>query len=92
MDEALKAHGLERNIVTIVGGFATALGLARASDLIASVPERHTGILRDGMHGFSLPFSMPQFTVSLLWHPRLDADQAHRWLREHVLSICAATR
>jgi DNA-binding transcriptional LysR family regulator len=92
IDEALKAHGLERNIVTIVGGFATALGLARASDLIASVPERHTGILRDGMHGFPLPFSMPQFTVSLLWHPRLDADQAHRWLREHVLSICAATR
>ena len=29
-------------IVTIVGGFATALALARASDLIATVPERHT--------------------------------------------------
>lgn len=92
IDEALKAHGMERNVVTIVGGFATALGLARASDLIASVPERHTGNLRDGMHSFPLPFSMPQFTVSLLWHPRLDADPAHRWLREHVLSACAVNR
>lgn len=92
IDEALKGHGRERNVVTIVGGFATALGLARASDLIASVPERHTGNLRDGMHSFPLPFTMPQFTVSLLWHPRLDADQAHRWLRELVLNICAATR
>ena len=43
IDEALKPLGLEREIVTIVGGFSTALALARASDLIASVPERHTG-------------------------------------------------
>jgi len=92
IDEALKALGLERDIVTIVGGFSTALGLARASDLIASVPERHTGNLRAGMHSFPLPVSMPEFTVSLLWHPRLDADQVHRWLRGHVRDICAAIR
>ena len=92
IDEALKPLGLEREIVTIVGGFSTALGLARASDLIASVPERHTGNLRAGMHSFPLPVSMPEFTVSLLWHPRLDADQAHRWLRGHVRDICAAIR
>jgi hypothetical protein len=41
-------------IVTIVGGFSAALALARASDLIASVPERHTGNLRAGMHSFPL--------------------------------------
>lgn len=92
IDEALNPLGLEREIVTIVGGFSTALGLARASDLIASVPERHTGNLRVGMHSFPLPVSMPEFTVSLLWHPRLDADQAHRWLRGHVRDICAAIR
>lgn len=92
IDEALNPLGLEREIVTIVGGFSTALGLARASDLIASVPERHTGNLRAGMHSFPLPVSMPEFTVSLLWHPRLDADQAHRWLRGHVRDICAAIR
>ena len=55
IDEALKPFGLEREIVTIVGGFSTALALARASDLIASVPERHTGNLRAGMHSFPLP-------------------------------------
>ena len=92
IDDALKPFGLEREIVTIVGGFSTALALARASDLIASVPERHTGILRAGMHSFHLPISMPEFTVSLLWHPRMDADQAHRWLRSHVRDICAAIR
>ena len=84
--------GLEREIVTIVGGFSTALALARASDLIASVPERHTGKLRAGMHSFPLPLPMPEITVSLLWHPRLDADPAHRWLRGCVREACAEPR
>jgi DNA-binding transcriptional LysR family regulator len=89
IDEALKPFGLEREIVTIVGGFSTALALVRTSDLIASVPERHTGNLRAGMHSFPLPVSTPEITVSLLWHPRLDADPAHRWLRGCVRDACA---
>lgn len=92
IDEALGACGLERKIVTIVGGFSTALALARASDLIASVPERHTGNLRSGMHSFHLPVATPEITVSLLWHPRLDADPAHRWLRSRIRDICAVLR
>jgi DNA-binding transcriptional LysR family regulator len=92
IDEALQAFGLERDIATIVGGFATALALARASDLIASVPERHTGGLRAGMHSFPLPVPVPAITVSLLWHPRMHADPAHRWLRTCVRDICAQTR
>ena len=89
IDEALKLLGLERDVVTIVGGFSTALALARASDLIASVPERHTGSLRDGMLSFPLPVSTPEFTVSLHWHPRMDSDPAHRWLRGCVREVCA---
>lgn len=92
IDDALLSLRLERNVVTIVGGFSTALGLARASDLIATVPERHTGNLRAGMHSFALPVPVAEFTVSLLWHPRLDADPAHRWLRAHVKDICTTLR
>ena len=89
IDEALGSLGLERVVVTVVGGFSTALALARASNLIATVPERHTANLRAGMFGFSLPVVMPGFTVSLLWHPRLHADPAHRWLRGCVREVCA---
>lgn len=92
IDEALQALGLEREVVTIVGGFSTALALARDSDLIASVPERHTGNLREGMHSFALPVTTPAFTVSLLWHPRMQADPAHRWLRACVLEVCTDQR
>lgn len=92
IDEILGPLGLERNVVTIVGGFATALALARSTDLIASVPERHTGNLRAGMHSFPLPVQPPEITISLIWHPRLDADPAHRWLRRCVQAVCAPAR
>ncbi len=89
VDTALRATGLAREIVTAVGSFSEALALARASDLIASVPERYTGNLRAGLHSFALPFAAPEITISLLWHPRMDADPAHRWLRGCVREICA---
>lgn len=89
-DVALERIGLKREIATTVGGFATAVALARASDLVATVPERHTGVLREGMHTFSLPFDMPEMTVSLLWHPRMEADPAHRWLRQLLREMFAS--
>lgn len=89
LDEALQLLGLERKIVTFVGGFSSALAFARASDLIATVPERHTGNLRAGMFSFRLPVATPEITVSMLWHPRMDADAAHRWLRGCLLEACA---
>lgn len=88
LDEALQSLGLQREIATVVASFSSALALARGSDLIACVPERQTGKLRSGLHSFALPFSAKPITVSLLWHPRLDADPAHRWLRTVVLETC----
>ncbi len=89
VDDALQSLGLQREIVTIVSGFSAALALARGSDLIATVPARHTGNLRVGLHSFPLPFTTEPITVSMLWHPRMDAELAHRWLRGLLLEICA---
>ena len=89
VDTAVEEGGFERRIAVTVSGFSAALALARGSDLVATVPERHTGNLRAGMFTFVLPFQLPEITVSLLWHPRLDADPAHRWLRGCVKDVCA---
>ena len=89
IDEALKLLGLEREIVAFLeGGFAAAIALARFSDLIVAVPEHHTGRLRADMNSFALPIAMPGFTISMIWHPRLDADAAHRWLRACIRDVC----
>ena len=91
MDQLLTL-GPERVVATTVAGFATAIALARASDLVATVPERHTEALRVGVHTFALPFPSPPFMVSLLWHPRLDADPANRWLRGVLRDVCQPAR
>lgn len=88
VDTALSALGLARDAAAQVGGFAAALALARATDLVATVPERHTGNLRHGLHSFELPIDVPPITVSLIWHPRMDGDPAHRWLRGCVREAC----
>lgn len=86
VDIAARAKGLARDIAVVVGNFAAALALTRDTDLIASVPDRHTRALRGGLHEFALPFPTKPIDVSLIWHPRLDADPAHRWLRDCVFA------
>ena len=90
VDVALESLGLTRQISVTVGGFAPAIALARGSDMIATVPEKHTQSLWRGMQHFQLPLRVPEFTISLFWHPRLDADPAHRWLRALVMDVCGS--
>jgi DNA-binding transcriptional LysR family regulator len=88
IDALLGQRGLRRDIMTSVDGFSAALALARGSDLIATVPERHTEALRAGLHSFDVGVALEPFTISLLWHPRLDSDPAHKWLRRVVRAAC----
>lgn len=91
IDEALAHLGLEREVATFVGGFSAALALARSTDLVATVPQRQTGNLRAGLVTVPLPFPAPEIPVSMLWHPRTDADPAHRWLGGCVREVCGPT-
>jgi DNA-binding transcriptional LysR family regulator len=91
-DRPFLPAGLDRKVATIVGGFSAALALARGSDLIATIPDRHTQALRKGLFTFPLPVPAKNFTVSMLWHPRMDSDPAHRWLRGCVRNVCAQER
>jgi DNA-binding transcriptional LysR family regulator len=69
-----------------------ALAVARASDLATLLPASFCCRAHEsgpaGMHVFELPVATAPITVSQMWHPRLDADPAHRWLRRIVLSVC----
>ncbi|MGN7444185.1 LysR family transcriptional regulator [Pseudomonas lactis] len=88
IDDALEAQGLVRQVSIVVAGFNTAIALARDTDLIASVPERYISVPPRGLHCFELPVTLPPFTVAMLWHPRQDADLAHRWLRTCLREVC----
>lgn len=92
VDEALAALGLERTIVAVVPSFPAALTVARASDLVALVPasllEQQGNASTASYYVFALPVATQEITISQMWHPRLEADPLHRWLRQLVLTVC----
>ncbi|MDL2410600.1 LysR family transcriptional regulator [Rhizobium calliandrae] len=91
VDDALRELGLRRETVVVVPGFSDALRIARQSDLIALVPNSSFSgddHLMQGLSAFELPARTPEISVSAMWHPRMDADPGHRWLRETVMATC----
>lgn len=98
VDEALLEHGLTREIVVVVPGFPDALRIARQSDLVALVPQSCLDLepaddasFVQGLIGFELPVPTPEIMISAMWHPRMEADPAHRWFRNIVIATCRAT-
>jgi DNA-binding transcriptional LysR family regulator len=95
VDDALEALGLQRTTSVVVPGFPDAMCIARDSDLVALVPRSCFGgsfandhAATAGLQSFELPVRTPEIVISAMWHPRMDADPAHRWLRDTVVSVC----
>lgn len=95
VDDALEELGLQRTVSVVVPGFPDAMRIARHSDLVALVPRSCLGnsLANDpaataGLQSFELPVRTPEIVISAMWHPRVDADPAHRWLRDTVVSVC----
>lgn len=88
VDAALAAQGLQRDIVSVVPSFQAALAVTLASDLIGLVPASFLADPPETVRVFDLPVETPTITVSQMWHPRVDNEPGHRWLRQLVLSVC----
>ncbi len=95
VDEALEQLGHRRTVVVVVPGYPDAMRVARTSELVASVPRLcldqatvtdQAAVL--GLKTFDLPIQLPTILIAAMWHPRMDADPAHRWLRGTVIAFC----
>lgn len=97
IDARLESTGVPRNVPIVVPSYTGAMQLVRHSDLLAVVPHSCLGnafmpdyAAENGVQSFALPLPLPAFNISAIWHPRLDHDPAHRWLRDEVRAVCAA--
>jgi len=95
VDVALETLGLTRDVVVVVPAFSDALRIAAQSDLVALVPRScvtgssaGSAQAMEGIAMFELPVATTGIAISALWHPRMDADAGHRWLRGLVLEVC----
>lgn len=87
VDDVLRERGLSRNVARAVPYFLTALQLVAETDYVLTVSERiarrYEASLRLAI--FEAPVRLRPYALSLVWHPRLDADAGHRFLREVFL-------
>ncbi len=89
IDDALAALGLKRDIAVYVSNFPAVLAVASHSDLIGLATGAYVESRAElPLTSFALPVPSQEIAISQIWHPRLDADPAHRWLRGLVFSVC----
>lgn len=87
LDDVLRERGLSRNVARAVPYFVTALQLVAETDYVLTISERIARRYAAGL-GLALlevPLKLRPYALSLVWHPRLDADPGHRFLREVFL-------
>ncbi|MCA9684179.1 MAG: LysR family transcriptional regulator [Myxococcales bacterium] len=92
VDELLAARGMARRVARAVPYFQVALELVAGSERILTVSERIARKLAPGLGLVLLepPLPLEPFALSMVWHPRFDADPGHAWLRERMLEVTAA--
>ena len=89
IDDALKALGLARRIVMRVPSLLVIPAVVAGSDLVANVPRQFARSISTSMpiQVMDLPFEVPIYRLSMVWHERTQQDGAHRWLRQKIRDI-----
>lgn len=84
LDDVLRQRGLSRTVARAVPYFLTALQLVSQTDYVLTVSERLARRYQApfGLQIFDVPLRLRPYALSLVWHPRLDGDAAHRFLRD----------
>ncbi len=85
-EQRLAALGHERTCAVEVPYFTAAIRCVPGTELIATVPKRLAELERHNPTVKILlpPAEMKGFPYLMIWHPRLDTDAAHVWLRSSV--------
>jgi DNA-binding transcriptional LysR family regulator len=93
IDERLAELGLSRRVLTVVPSFASALYLARETDVVCVAPAGLGRSMLDtlGLRAFPIPLALPPIPIGMAWHPRNHHDRTHELLRERTRHIMAAT-
>ncbi|WP_224241074.1 LysR family transcriptional regulator [Hyalangium gracile] len=89
IDDVLRERGQERRVVRAVPYFMTGLMLVSETDYVLTISERIARLMapRLGLRILESPLPLRPYALQLVWHPRLDGDEAHRWLRDVLLRV-----
>ncbi len=86
VDEALATVGHQRRVVLTVNQFFTAARVVAHSNLVTVLPRHFIDItgFAEQLASRPLPFEVQPVHVDAVWHSRVDASSAHRWLLQAI--------
>jgi DNA-binding transcriptional LysR family regulator len=87
VDTVLSGLGRRRRVVTAVPSFHILFELLDAGDFLAFAPERLLHARRSRLRVFDTSLNIPPLEVTATWHPRLNGDARHKWLRETLVRV-----
>ncbi|WP_299473609.1 LysR family transcriptional regulator [uncultured Roseibium sp.] len=87
IDEALAVTGRNRQVVLAVPTFAMLIHLMKSQSLVAFIPERIAGSFDHNFARVVTPLKLPGLEIVANWHPRMQRDARHMWLRDVLLSV-----
>ncbi|MBL9015851.1 MAG: LysR family transcriptional regulator [Myxococcales bacterium] len=92
LDDVLKARGLARRVARAVPFFVAALQMTARTDYVVVISERIANRLAPtlGLVIHEVPVPLRPYALNLVWHPRVDKDPAHRFLREAFVRAATA--
>ncbi len=91
IDAKLLALGLSRTIAMVAPTFVTGLFALPGSMLIMPAPEHlmwGLPAVRSDIRAFRIPLKLEAVPMRQAWHPRLDNNAVHSWLRSTVFEVC----
>jgi DNA-binding transcriptional LysR family regulator len=83
-DQALARLQLRRTVRYSVPSFLLMSEILQTDDLVALIPSRLLRANNKRLVVRKPPVEVPGFDVIAVWHPRVDKDIAHRWLRSRL--------
>jgi DNA-binding transcriptional LysR family regulator len=84
IDAALAVVGRERAVSVSIQSYALAPLVLSNSDCICTLPRRFLERFRTVLEIYATPLVLPPFQMILFWHPRMQTDPAHKWLRNQL--------
>jgi DNA-binding transcriptional LysR family regulator len=83
IDDILDEKGLQRRVQLKIPYFASAAWTIEHSDMVLTVPKRLAKRLVKiaRIRAIEPPIELAEFRYIQVWHPRMDSDPAHQWLR-----------
>src|SRR5215472_13754828 len=88
-DKHLAAIGEKRRCPLVVAQHTVAMRVAAVTDMIATVPRRMAVLEASNTATKILqaPAAIGSFKYVMIWHPRMQSDAAHVWLRSTIREL-----